>query len=375
MKEADCVMKFLFFNIAFLMLLCGLEATPLTIYPQRRYLNSRFLLTLGISYLCFLAMFRGASCGNDTENYREFFQTVASQKSLWYTIQHTSFEPLFTALAFFLSRITRNSQILIIVSSLFSFIVTGRFLAKFSRAPCFSLYLFFTLQIFDFYLSGIRQTLAISMLLLAYEAMLEKSNLRTLLLILLAGFFHRTAWICFPIFFLIRIYHRQVFVKITILVSLVCLLGSRYIIAVIASVFPRYQLYFGSSYLRTGLKLSLVLYFLVFSMVLLVGELGGTKDSATTRNKQDELDFRLSFLLLAVCVLGYTAPVFSRILQYFQLYLCVYFANRLYNMSIQIRRILLLFSLIAFAIYTGTIHFLRTPEWYTTYPFVFCWNN
>ena len=84
---------------------------------------------------------------------------------------------------------------------------------------------------------------------------------------------------------------------------------------------------------------------------------------------------RLSFLLLVVCVLGYTAPVFSRILQYFQLYLCVYFANRLYNMSIQIRRILLLFSLIAFAIYTGTIHFLRTPEWYTTYPFVFCWNN
>lgn len=368
-------MEFLFFNIAFLMVLCGLEVTPLSIYPQRRYLNPRLLLTLGISYLCFLAMFRGVSCGNDTENYRQFFQVVASQKSLWYTIQHTSFEPLFTALTFFLSRTTRNSQILLIVSSLFSFTVTGHFLAKFSRAPCFSLYLFFTLQIFDFYLSGIRQTLAISMLLLAYEAMLEKSNLKTLLLILLAGFFHRTAWICFPIFFLIRIRYRQVFIEITILVGIVCLFGSRYIIAVIASVFPRYQLYFGSSYLKTGLKLSLVLYFLVFGMVLLVGELNGTKDSASTRNEQNEWEFRLTFLLLVVCVLGFTAPVFSRILQYFQLYLCVYFANRLYSMSIRIRRILLLISLVAFAAYAGTIHFLRTPEWYTTYPFVFCWSN
>lgn len=94
-------MELFFFNAAFFALLCGLEATPLSVYPQRRYLNSKFLLGLGISYLCFLAMFRGVSCGNDTENYREFFQVVASQKNLWHTIRHTSFEPLFTALTFF----------------------------------------------------------------------------------------------------------------------------------------------------------------------------------------------------------------------------------------------------------------------------------
>ena len=188
-------MELFFFNAAFFALLCGLEATPLSVYPQRRYLNSKLLLGLGISYLCFLAMFRGASCGNDTENYREFFQVVASQKNLWHTIRHTSFEPLFTALTFFLSRLTRDPQILFIVTSLFSFAVTGRFLAKFSLAPCFSLYLFFTLQIFDFYISGIRQALAIALLLLAYEAMTQKKNLRTLLLILLAGLFHRTAWL------------------------------------------------------------------------------------------------------------------------------------------------------------------------------------
>ena len=83
----------------------------------------------------------------------------------------------------------------------------------------------------------------------------------------------------------------------------------------------------------------------------------------------------MSFLLLVVCVLGYTAPIFSRFLQYFQLNLCVYFANRLHRMSIQTRKILLLASLAAFAAYACTIHLFRTPEWYTTYPFVFCWDH
>ena len=277
-------MELFFFNAAFFALLCGLEATPLSVYPQRRYLNSKFLLGLGISYLCFLAMFRGVSCGNDTENYREFFQVVASQKNLWHTIRHTSFEPLFTALTFFLSRLTRDPQILFIVTSLFSFAVTGRFLAKFSLAPCFSLYLFFTLQIFDFYISGIRQALAIALLLLAYEAMTQKKNLRTLLLILLAGLFHRTAWLWFPVFFLLRVRRRRAFLGVAALVGAVCLVSSRYLVAVIASIFPRYQLYFGSSYLKSGAKLSLILYFLVFGLVLLVGELVGDREDAPVRS-------------------------------------------------------------------------------------------
>lgn len=364
-------MELFFFNAAFFALLCGLEATPLSVYPQRRYLNSKFLLGLGISYLCFLAMFRGVSCGNDTENYREFFQVVASQKNLWHTIRHTSFEPLFTALTFFLSRLTRDPQILFIVTSLFSFAVTGRFLAKFSLAPCFSLYLFFTLQIFDFYISGIRQALAIALLLLAYEAMTQKKNLRTLLLILLAGLFHRTAWLWFPVFFLLRVRRRRAFLGVAALVGAVCLVSSRYLVAVIASIFPRYQLYFGSSYLQSGAKLSLMLYFLVFGLMLLVGELLRGQGDVSV---QGERDFRLSSLLLLVCILGYTAPIFSRFLQYFQLNLCVYFANRLHRMPDRTRRLLLPVCLLAFAVYDCTIHLLRTPEWYTTYPFVFCWS-
>ena len=307
-------MGLFFFNVTALALLCGLEAVPAALYPRRRYLNRKALLALGFSYLCFLAMFRGAACGNDTENYREFFQKVVTQRGLWYAVQHTSFEPLFTALTFLLSRLTRDPQILFVVTALFSFAVSGRFFARYSQAPCFSLYLFFTLQIFDFYISGIRQAIAIAVLLLAYEALDKGHNVRSLLLILLAGLFHRTAWLWFPVFFLLRIRRRRTFVWVTGLSGMVCLVGARYLVRVIAAIVPRYQLYFGSSYLQSGAKLSLMLYFLVFGLMLLVGELLRGQGDVSV---QGERDFRLSSLLLLVCILGYTAPIFSRFLQYF----------------------------------------------------------
>lgn len=365
-------MELFFFNLVILALLCGLETVPVTLYPRRRYLNRKILLALGVSYLCLLAMCRGAACGNDTDDYRAFFLKMVSQRDLWYALRHTSFEPLFAALTFFLSRLARDPQILIVITALFSFAVTGRFFAKYSSAPCLSLYLFFTLQIFDFYISGIRQTMAMTVLLLAYEALDRKKNIWSLLLILLAGLFHRTAWLWFLVFFLLRIKRRQTFVWVTVLSGAVCLVSFRYLVRLIVTIFPRYQLYFGSSYLESGVKLSLVLYFLVFGLMLLVGELLRGKPD---EDPQAERDFRLSFLLLVVCILGYTAPIFSRFLQYFQLNLCVYFANRLYRMPSRTRGLLLLASLLAFAVYDGTIHLLRTPEWYTTYPFVFCWSR
>ena len=220
------------------------------------------------------------------KRHRELSGVLSSgslPKNLWHTIRHTSFEPLFTALTFFLSRLTRDPQILFIVTSLFSFAVTGRFLAKFSLAPCFSLYLFFTLQIFDFYISGIRQALAIALLLLAYEAMTQKKKSADTAVDLAGRSIPPHGLAVVSVFFLLRVRRRRAFLGVAALVGAVCLVSSRYLVAVIASIFPRYQLYFGSSYLKSGAKLSLILYFLVFGLVLLVGELVGDREDAPVR--------------------------------------------------------------------------------------------
>lgn len=368
-------MELFFINLAFMALLCVLEVRPVTLDSRQERLDPKSLMALGIAYLCFLGMFRGAACGNDTSNYHELYLRIASQSGLLYSIRNTSFEPLFAALIYLLSRLTHNPQILFIVTALFSFAVTGRFMSKYSSRPCFSLYLFFTLQLFDFYISGVRQALAISILLLAYEAMDNKKPIQMVLLIMLAGLFHRSALIWLPVYFLLRIPRRKTFVWVTVAACAVAFVCSKYLVTIIATAIPRYQFYLGSSYLKSGFKLSLLLYFLVFGLVLLVCEFFRGKEDTPEQDERDEWDFRLSFLLPVVCVLGYTAPIFSRFLQYFQPYLCVYFANRLARMPEKFRRFLLIASLICFAAYAATIQILRTPQWYTTYPFVFCWDS
>ena len=196
-----------------------------------------------------------------------------------------------------------------------------------------------------------------------------------MLMVFFAGLFHHTAWLWFVVLLLLRIPRRKTFVGITLVSTAICFLSSRYVVTTIAAFFPRYQLYFGSSYLKSGAKLSLFLYFAVFSLMLLVGEITYSEENIKDRDRKDEWDFRISFLLLIVCILGYNAPIFSRLLQFFQLNLCVYFSNRLYYMPVRTRRIILLSSILAFAVYDCTIHLLRTPEWYTTYPYVFCWDH
>ena len=248
-------MELFFINLAFMALLCVLEVRPVTLDSRQERLDPKSLMALGIAYLCFLGMFRGAACGNDTSNYHELYLRIASQSGLLYSIRNTSFEPLFAALIYLLSRLTHNPQILFIVTALFSFAVTGRFMSKYSSRPCFSLYLFFTLQLFDFYISGVRQALAISILLLAYEAMDNKKPIQMVLLIMLAGLFHRSALIWLPVYFLLRIPRRKTFVWVTVAACAVAFVCSKYLVTIIATAIPRYQFYLGSSYLKSGFKL------------------------------------------------------------------------------------------------------------------------
>lgn len=66
-------MGLFFVNAGFLSLLAALEFIPVASQPDRRCASKKLLLVIGLSYLCFLAMFRGAACGNDTADYIEFF--------------------------------------------------------------------------------------------------------------------------------------------------------------------------------------------------------------------------------------------------------------------------------------------------------------
>lgn len=360
---------------AFLCLTVIAEKVPVKSNPLR-YADSRRLMWAALLVLCFFAACRGDGIGKDTHEYILYYHRILKMNGLWNAIRSTSMEPGYVALNYLLSRLTGNAQVLIAVSSAFSFFAFGRFVSKHSEFPTLSVYFFFVLLIFDFFLSGIRQVIAIACVLLGFNCLSEKKNLGTLLWLILAGLFHRTAWLMLGVWLLLKIPDRKRFATVSVLLLLLTVVLWRPLLRVLLSVVERYQNYEGGSYLESGSKLSIVLYFLVYALMLFAGERIGKRILLPEPEKAEESEmlFRLSFLLLIVCAASYIAPIISRLLRYFMCFLVVYYPNQLMRKDKENQRILLVLSVFLFAAYGFTIHLLRTPEWYTTYPYAFFWS-
>lgn len=80
------------------------------------------------------------------------------------------------------------------VSGIVSFSIY-KFILKFSKNYLMSLVILFSLGFIFFFMSGIKQTLAISFVLLSYIKLKEKNYLKFILMVLLAASFHNTALI------------------------------------------------------------------------------------------------------------------------------------------------------------------------------------
>lgn len=360
---------------AFLCLTVIAEKVPVKTNPLR-YVDSRRLMWAALLVLCFLAACRGDGIGKDTHEYILFYHRISKMNGLWKVIQSTSMEPGYAALNYLLSRMSSNPQLLIAVTSAFSFFAVGHFISRHSEFPTLSVYFFFVLLIFDFFLSGIRQTLALACVLLGFNCLSERKNLGALLWLVLAGLFHRTAWLMLGVWLLLKIPDRKRFATVSVLLLLLTAVLWQPLLRVLLSVVDRYQNYEGGSYLESGSKLSIFLYFLVYVLMLLAGEFVGKRILLPSAEKSEEAEmlFRLSFLLLVVCAASYIAPIISRLLRYFMCFLVVYYPNQLMRKDKANRRILLVSSVLLFAAYGFTIHLLRTPEWYTTYPYAFFWS-
>ena len=73
---------------------------------------------------------------------------------------------------------------------------------KYSYNPFFSVIIYITLGLFTFNMSGLRQSMAISLTVLAIEEMKKRHILRFTIIILAASYMHNSAVIFFPIYFL-----------------------------------------------------------------------------------------------------------------------------------------------------------------------------
>lgn len=151
----------------------------------------------------FIIAFRDYSVGIDTLTYKKLYylseQYVESYKVI--TPSWNS-EFLFFLMANLIRETGATDRLFFSLIGFFSVFSFSIFIYKYSKSPFLSFWLYITLGLFGLYMSGLRQILALSIILFSFNYLIKGNAIRYFISILIATFFHVSAIIMIPIYFI-----------------------------------------------------------------------------------------------------------------------------------------------------------------------------
>ncbi|MCM1218759.1 MAG: EpsG family protein [Lachnospiraceae bacterium] len=165
--------------------------------------KKRYLIFALVPVFALIA-FKDQSVGADTSTYMMIFDTVKTFKSVdvVYSDTTVNVEIGYKYLIYFLSKFFTDGSVVLYILGAFVCIALYFFITKTAKNYCLALYFFITLGFFQFAMSGIRQTIAICIVLLGYEYIKKRNLGKFILIIALAMTFHKSALVVLPAYFL-----------------------------------------------------------------------------------------------------------------------------------------------------------------------------
>ena len=240
-------------------------------------------------------------------------------------------------------------------------------LSKYSKNVYISLIIYFcSLGMFLYSLSNIRQGLAVAIGFLGFYFLFEKKNIRGILCILLAPFFHSSGVICILFLFLRNVRLNYKHYSILFLSTLALLPFTKILFATIISVFPQYVSYLGSSWFIESNKWAPVLLTILYGLIFVFGELVMKNQLLT---KRDEAIKTLFFINLILTMTTLQTALLERFVFYISPIVTLYIPMVLYKITEKKLRWILFYVtvIIYFVILLVFIYF--KPEWYQIVPY------
>lgn len=196
-------------------IICFSLSTFLLYLSEKVKLNKiirNIVIIIALLLPCFLAAFRADSIGTDVLVYVKPIYTIASDSTsikeffsmswyrIWRDVTILEFEPGFTLLVYFVTKITHSFSFVLGVIELFIIVPIYFALSKaeLKLSIWFGMLTYYFL-FFNVSLNLMRQMIACSICLLAYTYLIKKDIRRYLLYNILAFFFHRMAILGFVI--------------------------------------------------------------------------------------------------------------------------------------------------------------------------------
>nr|WP_305181935.1 EpsG family protein [uncultured Schaedlerella sp.] len=263
----------------------------------------------------------------DLHNYYNYYiKAIRSNNLVLFFSSTPDTERGYLMINWLLSRIVKWPQFIFFFEAAFCCGVTLRFIYKYSQNVLFAVLGFMSLGIMGFYMTAFRQSMAISVCLLALEMADKKKKIAFTILVLLAMSFHQTAIVFFPVYFIMRMKIDKLLMIAEIGFLLVIGKFVPYIIVLGNKIFHRN---FGGSY--TGSRLGGLINILIgiFIIGVTAYQLDGYRWFIYAKKKKTKEFFSLenrysNFRFLYILILGvgvyamrYEALILERISMYY----------------------------------------------------------
>ena len=183
----------------------NISQTGTSNYPTLK-MRSRAIDGFMIVFLILLAC-RGLMCGNDTIQYLRLYNEYNSYGWGDLFAKYYNVEIAYKLFNKFIGEIFNNFQVFLLIESLICVLPLWYFYNKETENPLLTIALFVSVAPFVMYFSGIRQSIAISIGLIAWYAAKNKRIFRFLFLVLLAMLFHTSAFVLLVLY---PLYHLRI---------------------------------------------------------------------------------------------------------------------------------------------------------------------
>ena len=329
------------------------------------------IIVLGI--FASMSMFRAPEVGNDTKNYIALYNRIANSDIISY-ISNSDIEPGYLLYDWIIAKAFHDYQYIFIVSSIFIYYSYYIFINKWVSAPGIFVCLFIGMNSFDFNLSTQRQAISIALLLFAFDYCYKRKLFPFLLITGLAVSFHFSSIIYLFIYPLLGVkeYTKKATAYIFIGSGVVVVAFDK-VLELALRLFPKYHYYDGGALFDGKARLALILQLVVKLLIIVISDMLLSHEQK--KEKNDIAMKVLSFIGISITVVSMQATALARFSNTFGIYPLSRYSNSVGYAKSKDRRIVILASLILFYAYGLVIVLLKTPEWFTTYPFHWCFSK
>lgn len=279
---------------------------------NNKYINNKTCLIVMFVILLLFAGLRDSDVGSDALVYKNFFQIV-SNYNLLDLIRLNSFEIGFKILTKFCSLFCNYNLYIFIITfiSLFGFYF---FIKKYSNNYLMSIFLFIVANIYIYLFCTIRQTVAISILLVSIKYVFTNEKIKFILLVLLAASFHKTALIFMPVYLLKWIDINKIGIKKIIILYLIIFIFKRQIVSLFINFF--YSSY--NNHIISGGG-----YFLLLILIVLAAFIYYFVNKKKLYNNEVKLFYNIYLVSILFQILATSQGYINRITLYFMIPLII----------------------------------------------------